>query len=445
MAIIILILFFIIIFPTFKSKLDNTSKLFIISFQAIWCVVLSISTFQPYGLYLPSFYTYLLAVLNVYFFTLGFFIKKGKVTKNIDLTRIDFAIEKVLRNQVFLVLVLIGMVCSAYYFSIFYAVSKVAESLGEVREDFYSGELFGPTFEYINGLLLIPLQIICYPLLAYGIYKRKWISIPILIFLLCYNSLSGGRFGYIKIFYAIIFFFSGVKTLNRRVFYKIGLLGIVLFFGLSYITASRLSNEDDIIEQIETGMDTTLEHITTYACGATVALDYSIENDYTHQIGGYGFGAVTGSSVVQVMYILFNKLGIRIDQPLERLTKLKQDEYIKVGDDLNFNALYTAILFFYSDFGFLGVIIWPIVLGYICRYCLIKYLKFQNIYFLIIVTYLYILTLFSITDFPFTTYSSLFVIGILYYVGNKKGKKKKYLLRKSDGYSLYRSISASKI
>jgi len=293
-------------------------------------------------------------------------------------------------------------------------------SLSELRNAYYDYDLFGPEYNIVNGLFLFPMQIISYPMLAIALYKRSWISIPLFIFLFSVSSLSGGRFGYVKIFYALVFFFVCVKTINCKRILQLGIAAIGLFFLLSYVTASRMEKGDLVQEQIENGIDMTLEHITTYACGAIIAFDNSLKDNYVDKIGGHTYGAITGSSVVQILYIVSNKLGIKIEQPIEKFAELKQNSTTDVGSNCYFNALYTAVLYFYTDFGVLGVFLIPFILGYMCRYFIHKLLIYKKFSLLALVTYCYILTLFSITDFNFTTYSSLLVVIILYKIGTRK-------------------------
>lgn len=425
MILIILFIFAILLLIVISGKIEYTSKLFILSFQIIWCVVLVASTFQPYDLYLPDDYTYFLLITNVVCFSFGFMVLKRFRGRILNLSSVDIAADNLLKNIKFKILVIIAGLISLYYFSIFQAALNVAGNLGEVRTEYYSGELLGPTYSVINGVFLQPMLIICYPLLGYALYRRNWMVVPVLLFMILINSLSGGRFGYVKIFYALIFFFGCVKRLNKKKIIGLSAGALLLFFSLAYVTAGRSDASGNTFDRIERGIDGTLEHITTYACGATVALDYSIEHDYTNQIDGHTYGTITGSSIVQVAYIICNKIGLPFEQPMEKLGKLKQNSYISVGKSRPFNALYTSVLFFYTDFGLLGVILIPFLLGMLCRFLIKKFLTYQTFPLLILITYCYILSMFSITDFNFTTYTSLFMVILLYWLGIKKGKKNK--------------------
>lgn len=424
MILIIIFVFAVLMIIVTSRKLEYTSKLFIVSFLIIWFIVLGGSTFQPYDLYLPGDYTYFLLMTNVVCFSLGFIVLKRIKNYTLNLSSADLAANKFLKNNIFRFLVVLAGLISLYYFSIVQGALHIAGNLSEVRAEYYSGNLLGSVYPVVNGVFLQPMLIICYPLLGYALYRKNWMAIPIMIFMIAINSLSGGRFGYVKMFYALIFFFGCVKRLNKKKIIGLSVGALVLFFSLAYVTASRSDASGNTFDRIERGIDGTLEHITTYACGATVAFDYSIEHDYTSQIGGHTYGAITGSSIVQVIYIICNKLGMPFDQPMERLTQLKQDNCITVGNSRSFNALYTSVLYFYTDFGLLGVIIIPFLLGMLCRFLIKKFLIYQTFPLLILITYCYILSMFSITDFNFTTYTSLFVMVILYWLGTKNHNRK---------------------
>lgn len=431
MLIIIIAIFTILICITLSVKIDYTSKLFLLSFQIIWLLVLSVSTFQPYDLFLPTYFTYFLLITNVCCFSLGFFVIKIHSRNRISTKQIDDLALKILKNHTFRILLLIAGLISLYYYSIVQVVLQATGNLAEIRAEFYSGELLGPSYNVLNGIFLQPMLIICYPLLGFALYYKNWMVIPLFFFMILINSLAGGRFGYVKIFYALIFFFGCVKHLNKKKIIGLSLGAVTLFFALSYITASRNDATGSISNRIATGVDETLEHITTYACGAVVALDYSIENDYVKQIGGHTYGAVTGSSIVQIAYIICNKIGVPFSQPFEPLVKIKQDRYIQVGHSQNFNALYTAVLYFYTDFGVIGVIIIPFILGLLCRLFIKIFLRYENLPSLMLITYCYILLLFSITDFNFTSYSSLFMVILLYWLGTRKTKRNRLSMERT--------------
>ena len=408
-------------------KARGTTRLernFIIIYLCLWSAVLMGTTFRPYDLYLPSDYAYLLLIIHVATFTIGFCTLKGvHGCKRNNKRLLKQQINVIGSNWIFIILVLLATGIAGYYYSIFLVAQKAASSLGEIRAEFFDNNLYGPLYDYINGLFLVPMQIICFPLaIYYALYNKKWICIPMLIFLYCSNSLGGGRFGYIKIFYSLVFVVVCLKKLSFKNASIIGAASICLFVLLSWITAGRseLKNEETFISRIESGIDTTLKHITTYACGACVAFDYALEDDYVNQIGGYGCGGITGSSVVQIAYIILNKVGLPFEQPIAKLTELKQDSWISTGPDTEFNALYTSVLFYYTDFGIIGVLIIPLLLGMFCRYILIQFQARRNIWLLCLSNFIFIEALFSITDFQLTQYSYLVSTIALYWLGTRR-------------------------
>lgn len=402
---------------------NRVSKFFLLAFQGIWAIDLLILTQSPYGLYEISDNTYWLLIINILFFSFGFLIRGKGHIKTEDKSHFNFDINSILTNKGFQCIAIIGCLITLYYFRIFLVASSIASSLSDVRTNYYSGELYGPLFNVFNGVFLQPLQILSYPLVVYGLlFNRKWVIIPLSIFLITYNSLTGGRFGYIKIFYSFIFLVCCTQQLNIKRIISLCMGAGVLFLLLSYVTAGRMESGGSVIDRIENGADKTLQHITTYACGASVALDHAINSDFLDRMDGYSYGGLTGSSVVQVSYIVLNKLGLKFKQPMEQFTQIKQNEYITVGPELYFNALYTSVLYFYMDFGILGVFFLPFIFGWICRFMIDKLILYNNYYLLVLVNYLFILTMFSITDYNFTSYTSLFVVIILYRLGIRKYK-----------------------
>ena len=426
MAFIVAFIFCALIFITKMLRLNHTAKWFLICFQVIWGIVLLGSTYQPYGLYLPSDYTYTLLILNVVCFSCGIYITSYSREKRSDFTveTIEHQIRALAENRIYQIVIIIACGFSLFYFAKFMSAMALSSNLGEIRSQFYDQGLYGSSYGFVSGLFLTPVQIITFPVAAYCcLYRRSWIVIPMLLFLICNNSLSGGRFGYVKIFYSFLFIVLCIKSLNAKRLISLSVLGCIVFLGLSYVTSARSDLSGSVADKIESGIDETMRSISTYACGATVAFDKSLEQRYTEKIGGHAYGAITGASVVQVAYIISNKLGAPFNQPLERLTKYKQDRYINVGQGIRFNALYTAVLYFYLDFGLFGVIVLPLLFGCICGWLIKKLLRYRNIYFLIIVNFCFILSMFSITDFNFTTYTPLLVMFVLYYFGTRAKHK----------------------
>lgn len=418
-------------------RLDQISKYFLIAFQTIWFMVLWVSMIRPYGLFKPSDYTYLLLCLNVLSFTIGFYsIRiKNHNNYNIESNKLRNSIIRILNNKLFIAYLLGLMAYEIYLLTKFFEKLAVASSLAALRHDFFYDNFYGESFNFMNRIFLFPTFYIALPLFIFCLlYYRKPITIILAVFLLIYCNLGGGRFDYITIFYTLFFFIFCLQKISWKKIRLIISLGILLFLILSAITASRLSTvskDASYKEMIVSGADDTLEGFITYTCGASVALDYAIDKDYVSKIGGYQFGKVTASGLLQLINIFTKRIGLTIDEPMTRLLKYKQETYIPVANDRTFNALYTAILFFYLDFGILGVIIIPFFFGFLCRVLIRKFYIYQNVSLLSLLNFAFITAMMSTTDLRgFSLFQSILFIILLYLVGvsNKKLVLRKQLI-----------------
>ena len=113
------------------------SKLFLGSFVGYWCISLMISLFNPFGLYKVSTYTYLLLLLNVLFFVLGFIsVRQKKLNTGNFTMNLDMQISSLVENKYFLLLLSIATFLSLKiywdYSALFELQGKRTDSMMEV-------------------------------------------------------------------------------------------------------------------------------------------------------------------------------------------------------------------------------------------------------------------------------------------------------------------------
>jgi len=417
---VIIIAFTIIAIIDFFARFDHVSKWFIMSFQVVWLSVLCLSCFQPNDLYLPATSTYTILSINVLCFTIGFSLIKINKNQNNDIIKnhaIYLSVKKTITNKYFIIYLLIIIV---YMFSLlakYMAKLAIVNSLGDLRRDFFYDNFYGDWFSYINILFLNPTQITLLGLSAYCILKyRKPILLIMLSFILIYSTLGGGRFDYGTIFISILFFATAFSKLNfRKSLAMIGLC-IVMLCAFSLITNMRGTGKGTgLKELIENGEEATQEHIVGYSCGAVVAFDYAIEHDYSSKIGGYQYGGLTLSGFINSINIVTRRFGVDIGEPINKLMPYKQELWIRTGKNSYHNALYTAVLYPYLDFGILGVIFIPFLLGLFVRSAIKKLYKYKSIFLMILVNQCYIMAIYSVFDFRgITSPSTVFLMLFLY-------------------------------
>lgn len=373
---IILVLFFAFSLYWFKAKkMDSASKTVLSLFVFLWFFSLFIAVNRVNGkMYLMSSYTFFLLTASVIFFVIGFNTININPQCNIDFGNSEFKvkIENVLQNRLFQVLIILLFFYMLYLYSIFLTVKESVNNLAELRTMFFSGEMFSHADLMIGYYFKTPLLYLVFPLCAYCcIYKRNWLWVLMLIILYIESSLSGGRLGYIRCFvFPLIFVgivFRNGHTSRVKVLFYMLILALVVLFLITCITAMRSGHMEITKEVFVEAWDTTKEHLVSYFAAPSVAFDQAIQLDYVDRIGGYSWGAQTFSAFETLFNSIVRRIGIIYESPLQQLAELKQNTPISLGDDGDWNALYTWNLMFYMDFGIVGVMVFPYMFGRLMR------------------------------------------------------------------------------
>ena len=405
------------------------SRLILTSFSLFWFISIFLSIIQVGGLFEVSGYTYFILYVNIFFFSLGFFSIKLTNSQCTFLTKdyVENRIEHIIHNKLFIFLVIFVCIYVYSLLIVFFEALASSMSMSDIRTDFFSGELYGPLFAQIDAFVLSPLVILSTPVFSFLIfYRRNFVCLLLFFFLFGYESLSGGRFGYVRIILAVVFMLIivlrsyKIEPVRFKRFFMLFFISLSLL--LAVITVSRTSEERKVDADIEESINSTLGHLGVYTAGPVVALDHAIKFNYVDRIGGFQYGALTLSGVTSVVNLFTSRLGFVFDLPLEKkLMKIKQLEQISVSNSFtSFNALYTAILYFYCDLHLLGVILFPFIFGCITRYVIKKFYIYQSFCLLALISWLYYVIIFSVVDFWLVNPYHLLVLFVLYFVGTKK-------------------------
>ena len=426
MSIILLILFFIIILFLRFFKIDLPSKRILSIFLFLWFAVLILSQYGFYGFNTPDVYTIFLLLLSVGSFILGFCLKKIKYNSiPLNLNCIHVQVNRLMNNKVFLAILILFTCYMLLLGIIFYKTLLLTKSLSDIRGSYFdsSDSMYGPYFGLINVYILSPVVAVFSALFGYCIlYKRDWKLVLIFISLFIYSSLGGGRFHYIRLLVlplvlTMFVFYQGRIRLTIKRVLSILLLGLLLLLLLSWITLGRRGEVGLNKSNIAYAMEKTIQDILTYAYGPILAFEYSIENDYASQIGGYQYGRLTLHALDDFFVIGFGKtLGIDRDYfnpSLDHLVKIKQDRSISLGQS-NWNALYTWNLYFYVDFWVLGLIIFPFFIGLVSKYIIGQFYKYKIFGFFIILSFLFRAICFSFIDYTLFNMTDILLMVVIF-------------------------------
>lgn len=429
---ITIVLVFVVLFWAVKKnrRMDYISKRVLLFYVLLWGVVLSLAPLGLFNLYPPHTFSLVLLVLHVVMFVVGM----GWSKKSILVGNNDFSVretttmfERITTSPIFTVLLIISTIVSVAFFMTMRSAFDMTENLGDVREDFYSGTLYGNGFGFLNNFILLPMETICLPIMGYKLFQRRdWRFFLMAVFLFAHASLSGGRFGYLRIMAAI--FFMGFCIMNEKhtIFKRVRLMIVlaVLFFLLVGVITSLRSGEKGL------SSDTTIEALYKYSVAPVSAFDYSINNHfvYIEKTGGYKYGGITGASAINLLYSVLSKVGIEIHQPIEDIAQIKQNNLIPVGEESpTWNALYTSVFCYYQDGGIIGVVIIPLLLGFIMRWLIGRLCALRTWAMMVIVCFFFHTMFRSICDFNFVTGPSLLMIIVLFFLGTIRPQGKNFV------------------
>lgn len=432
------LLFFLLTLLNLRVK-DKITRNMMYAFYAFWGISLLLSCFNPYGLHQVSLSTYILLLIFLICFTFGVVtaptvgIKYRQQSYNYG-----YYLNLITSNR-FVLFVVILLDC--FLINIYVMKQAILEShtVLELRTDLdellYQGNSF---LGLTNNLIVQPLTPIINLCAAYLlVYNRKKIipTIIFAIFITLSALISGSRGGFISlvsyVFFVIIcksMFSGNVKVLsNKNILYFIIFVLVVLIV-IANMTAQRLYNIHEFsFQTILLGVEDLSKHFVTYLVGPFRALDYALENNYLEIVGGYQYGRCTFGFVDTMLQLVLNNLGINYEAGVKSLASYLQNNWIDIGNNNSFNFAYTAILFFYIDFGLLGVFMFPFVLGYVSRMIVNKLYTKNNPFIMVLCAYLFTILYGTGFTWRLYRYNSLVTIVFIIFLYVWFERKYKYL------------------
>lgn len=418
-----LIVFLFLIFLTRFCK-DHVSRRLIAFYIVYWGIAIFLCITGAYDIKVSG-NTLTLVYVHLIAFLIGYSLFNNTIKNPYPCFNTEYLREQVdrfLKNPIVFGLVIVTTIYYVSLYSVFFARIQVLASAGDARAEFYSGELYGPIFYYLNPYLLTPLNNILLAVMVFrATYKRDFIFWVLVVNIIVFASLSGGRLEYFRIatgFLCVLYcIFDMIK--NKKKLIALGVIGVALLFAMTSIaSALRFGYTTLDATAWEVGVEVTEKHLQTYTAGPIAAFDYSLENKYVDQIGGYQNGKLTVSSIIRFVASPMRIIGVKIEDPVSKITPLKQDEHIVFGDAISFNALYTSLLVYYCDLGVFGVIFIPFILGLLYRRIIVLFYKKQTLPLLMLIVWLFYATIRSVMDYPFYTPSDIPLIIILLVLGS---------------------------
>ena len=420
-----------------SHSVDKITKRLFIIYLVWWIIPVSLSDLGLEGLYHVTNWSMFLQLLHLIAFTLGVLTYRNN-TKRVYLTNnnieqtLESQLSRIMENKFFIAILIVALLLAIYYFTIYQAMVALYERASVARNAYYEGELFGPEFYYVNGLILRPVNFMCLTLFGYSVLKkRNWVCLLMGLYLVIKASINASRFEITYIIFAVVFmnFLISKQSIVKKIPYLLVSL-IIFYIAISYTTAIRHGYFDFSAESIyENGMQKTNEQLITYDVGAQVAFNYALEHDYLGKMGGHSYGGLTFCSFTNFINFVTARLGLTVNQAIEDYAQLAQNNIIWVADDVEHNALYTSSLIYYLDAGVLGVIFFPFIFGLFFHYIIRKIQDTRSVWLCVMGCIFYIQMLKSAMNWGFTSaFDFLFLMFLIFMATRRKNNSSKSTL-----------------
>lgn len=388
---------------------DKLSKTIIMMYLIWWGIWLGLSTFNFYDLFSVQTSIYLLLILNVVMFCIGFLFCGALRPKNkINIKCIN---EKVTKHSGFLKLLILVVFILLYYYLRYKNVVNSGISSNNRMERFSVGNVFSSGKEILAfNYFIEPFTYAATIILAYMVIYNEYKNITFILLSLCiflYAGIGSGRGPIIGILIAmaLIFFIKIIdsgKKMNidnlinkvgktkkirlRNIFFMVS-IALIIFVYSAWLTAARLGYKELSMNAIQIGWNEFFKQSVVYFTGPFRALDYGLKV-YPQRVG-YLFGRGTFAGIDEIINMALKMIGISYTSANGIIGGMLQNNQILVGYKQSFNYAYTSVMIHYFDLGVLGVIIFPFIYGFFVRKAVFLYERKPILPTLVIIVFLF--------------------------------------------------------
>lgn len=432
--VLITILLFLVLISGIKVKLD---RMFYILLGILFNGLLIISLFNPYQLFNVSNYTYFVLFLGFGSFFLGYAINRTYVKKYPSrVSNKQNLLTFLNKNYLFWAIFFIAFGTTLYMAIIQWKLILLQGGLGKLKLDF---------FELIfnnNSALYFFYQIVIFPLFHLSSIMFSYLLLnngnkkQIFCFLLyaIVFSFIGGKRGYFAIifeYYVIVFIITKISQGSSfcgliKSSYKLVLLAVFVYIAAAFMTSLSGGIDADTDRLKESGSENA-KNLIVYNIGAYRALDYALHNDYLGKAGGYQLGRATfGGAIDYYGTEILCRIGLPLQRVRANTMTLLQDNSIYIGKDTTFNYAYTAFMYFYFDFGIIGIILFSFLFGWFVRYSMRLYAADRTIGSLGIICFLFLASVQMTGSWFNIALSAQPTLFLLFYIRRKELKSLRY-------------------
>lgn len=412
MSYIIIISYISLFYITTKYIQDKISKWLMLLYTSYWCISLFIYSLGYLNLYKIEDTTYYLLIGHLFAFLFGFVIVKPspKIVSMSATTDLD--VIRILKHPIFIFLF---AACFIFVYRLFLRQSELLYlfSLSDIRGDFIEMVLSGGSL-YFYEIVAKGMFHFCLCMAFYMLFfERKWLYIvPLITYSLLYAFLGGGRHQFVQlIYYAIGFIILKdfiLSSINRKikvyVFPKKVKMGIFLavissVIVMSMFTALRHGEDGYNKDTLGSGSSDLYDTFVSYSTGPFVAFDKGLKMKRFSNDRYYGTATFGGTEYVLYTTILQYFIP-DYERSYKKVTSYIQENRISISPDSTWNYAYTSCFYYYCDFGYIGIIMFPFVLGLSTRLIINTMENRLTIYSIA----LYIFISFCLYDSIFTCY-----------------------------------------
>ena len=412
---------------------DKLSQKTIIVYLSWWTLWLVISTLNPFGMFPVANRVYLLLLLNVFMFTLGFVLygqirrrQKGRLLENGTFKR------TVLNNSMFKLVLIVLLAAVGYLFFKYLAILNLKGAAGGRTTLFEVGELFLNKYEiFFYGLAIKPFaEVLAVVFICLLIFKRKPLILTLCsAFIFIYGAIGSGRMYYAS----IVIFLGYVLYLKKQILstgifelqpvkkathegakrkFLLGVLLLLVVLLMAFITAQRLGYSGSKGEVLLSGGREFFKQSVWYMTGSFRALDYALAQDYAGMTG-YFHGRATFAGFDGLVKIVVHGLGGTYESANNVIVPMIQETFL-ISPEIHYNFAYTNVLVHYLDFGIWGVAILPFLFGLFSRSMYCKFKETPTFPLLALIVCLFFSMMITVFKWPYQFSNEVIVMVALY-------------------------------
>lgn len=436
MIFVIFLFQLIMIFIMVAIKHNSFDTKIFVLFSALWIALLTLAHILPFAGYHMSLDAMILCWLFLAFFDFGYVFGSSKYRRREYVLSEKSIVEQYrdlflnsAKFKVYLILLAVALLIYAFRYQ---QAVIIGDFLDARNARYYVGSVFRSTIEllFYNYIISASSFLVTF-IIAFSIVfsqiKNKVFFISILNFVL-FAFIGAGRFPIVMLMIEVvvlelvkIHYFGKRFTIKKiRNFIVICVAVFAAIFGMAYLTAVRRSVTLNSNEMISEMFKILWDQVVGYNTGSFSALSYMYDSGrmYNHLYIGK---AVLLNGFDELLSYLFGLVGI----PYE-CSKFTLGEIANIRiyfGNASFNALYTCIYWFFSDFGYTGVIIFSAIFGIVERKSVNKFDINPDIFSLMLMTHILYFLFVAHMIWQINNVDSLVYIATIVAMKNKVVKK----------------------